>query len=232
MALDVASRLNGVRERIADAARRSGRPPSSVRLVAVSKTFPLDAVREAAAAGQIDFGENKVQEGQAKILAAGALALRWHFIGHLQSNKARKAAAVFDVIQSIDSVDLLHQVDAAARDLGRVIDVLIQVDLAHEPTKHGARESDLPQLLDAAQGCSAARLKGLMLLPPAVEDPDAARPYFAGLRELRDHCIRDGIAASALAELSMGMSHDFEVAIEEGATVVRVGTSIFGTRAV
>ena len=229
-ASDISTRLTGVRDRIAGAARRSHRQPSSVRLVAVSKTFPIDAVRAAAAAGQVDFGENKVQEGQGKILAAGALALRWHLIGHLQSNKAKKAAAVFDVIHSIDSVDLLQKVDAAAAERGRTVDVLIQVDLAQEPTKYGAPEAEVAAIIDAAQACRSARLVGLMMLPPAVDDPDQARQYFAALRGLRDGYVQGGVPASMLAELSMGMSHDYEVAVEEGATLVRVGSAIFGDR--
>jgi PLP dependent protein len=227
---DIAARLNGVRERIADAAGRAGRSPSSVRLVAVSKTFPIESIRAAAAAGQIDFGENKVQEGQSKILAAGSLPLRWHLIGHLQSNKARRAAAVFDVIHSIDSADLLRKVDSAAAAEGRHLDVLIQVDLALEPTKHGAAEADVPAIVEAALACKAVNLAGLMALPPAVEEPGAARPYFTALRQLRDALIAGGVPASHLAELSMGMSHDFEVAVEEGATLVRVGSAIFGER--
>ena len=227
---EIEHRLIGVRERIANAARSAGRDPHSVRLVAVSKTFPIDAVRAAAAAGQVDFGENKVQEGQRKALEAGVLALRWHLIGHLQSNKARKAAASFDVIQSIDSIDLLRKVDAAAAEHGRTIEVLVQLDLAREPTKHGALVSELPALLEVAHDCRAAALSGLMVLPPAVDDPDAARPYFTALRDIRDQYLRQGVPASMLNELSMGMSHDFEVAIEEGATIVRVGTAIFGER--
>ena len=227
---DISTRLSGVRERIADAARRAGRLPSTVRLVAVSKTFPIEAIRSAAACGQIDFGENKVQEGQAKILAAGSLPLQWHLIGHLQSNKAKKAAATFDVIHTIDSVDLLRKVDAGAAEKGRQVDVLIQVDLAREPTKHGAPEADVPSILEAAVACRSACLVGLMLLPPAADTPEDARGHFAALRELRDGYIRHGIPSSMLGELSMGMSHDFEVAIEEGATMVRVGSAIFGER--
>jgi PLP dependent protein len=229
-AADIAERLTGVRDRIADAASRSGRLPSSIRLVAVSKTFPIDAIRAAAAVGQVDFGENKVQEGQAKILASGKLPLRWHLIGHLQSNKARKAAAAFDVIHSIDSADLLRKVDGGARDSGRRVDVLIQVDLADEPTKHGVPETGVPGVIEVAMTCSAARLVGLMTLPPAVDDPQEARGYFAALRGLRDRYVRQGVPASMLAELSMGMSHDFEIAVEEGATLVRVGSAIFGER--
>jgi PLP dependent protein len=229
-ATEIAPRLNGVRERIAGAARRAGRLPSSVRLVAVSKTFPIDAIRAAAGCGQVDFGENKVQEGLTKIEDAGGLPLRWHLIGHLQSNKAKKAAAVFDVIHSIDSADLLQRVNEAAAEKQRTIEVLIQVDLAREPTKHGVPAGDLPAMIDVARSCVAARLVGLMLLPPASDTPEHARPYFAALRTLRDQYIRQGVPASMLAELSMGMSDDFEVAVEEGATLVRVGSAIFGER--
>ena len=186
--------------------------------------------RSAAACGQVDFGENKVQEGQEKILAASTLPLRWHLIGHLQSNKAKKAAAVFDVIHSIDSVDLLRKVDAAAAERQRTVDVLVQVDLAGEATKYGAPAADVPAIVEAATACRAARLTGLMLLPPAVDSPDKARPYFKALKNLRDRLVGGGVPAPMLAELSMGMSHDFEVAVEEGATLVRVGSAIFGDR--
>lgn len=226
---DLVSRLNGVRDRIAGAVRRSRRSPSSVRLIAISKTFPVDAIRAAADAGQLEFGENKVQEGQAKIPALGALPLRWHLVGHLQSNKARKAAALFDVIHSIDSVDLLRKVDAGAAERGRTVDVLIQVDLAREPTKHGAPAEDVPAIIDAARTCASARLVGLMLLPPAL-GPDGSRPYFAALRTFRDDLLASGAPPAFLGELSMGMSDDFEAAIEEGATLVRVGSAIFGER--
>jgi len=230
MTTDLALRLKGVRDRIADAARRAHRDPSSICLVAVSKTFPVDAVRAAAAEGQLDFGENKVQEGLSKILAAGALPLRWHLIGHLQSNKAKKAAASFDVIHSVDSTELLRKIDEGAAARQRPIDVLIQVDLAQEPTKHGAPEADVPAIIEVATQCTWARLTGLMLLPPATDDANDARPYFAALRELRDGYVRSGVPATMLTQLSMGMSHDFEVAVEEGATMVRVGSAIFGER--
>ncbi|HUR34326.1 MAG TPA: YggS family pyridoxal phosphate-dependent enzyme [Vicinamibacterales bacterium] len=229
-ASDIAARLNGVRDRIAGAAGRAGRLPSSVRLVAVSKTFPIEAVRAAAACDQVDYGENKVQEGQSKILAAGSLPLRWHLIGHLQSNKAKKAAALFDVIHSIDSVDLLRKVDQGAAERGRRLEVLIQVDLAGESTKHGADESEVAAIIEAAMTCNAAHLTGLMTLPPAVDDPGEARSYFAALRALRDRHVAQGVPPANLVDLSMGMSHDFEVAIEEGATLVRVGSAIFGER--
>lgn len=230
MSGDLSQRLHGVRERIAGAAIRAGRHPSSVQLVAVSKTFPIELIRAAAALGQVDFGENKVQEGLSKIIQSGSLPLRWHFIGHLQSNKVRKAASGFDVIHSVDSVELVRKIDQDAAALGRTIEVLIQVDIAHEATKHGASEAQVPAIIDAALDCRAAQLRGLMLIPPAVDDPGLARPYFEALRALRDGYVRSGVPETSMAELSMGMSHDFEVAIEEGATIVRVGSAIFGDR--
>jgi len=227
---DVPERLNRVRERIADAAHRAGRTPEDVRLIAVSKTHPIDAVRAAADAGQIDFGENKVQEALQKIAQNADTRVRWHLIGHLQSNKARKAAAMVGAIHAIDSVDLLKRVDQAASEAGRVVDVLIQVDLALEETKHGAAIDVVPAIVRAAEGCTGARLTGLMLLPPLADNPEDARPWFARLRALRDELVDGGSPADRLRELSMGMSHDFEVAIAEGATMVRVGTAIFGER--
>jgi pyridoxal phosphate enzyme (YggS family) len=215
---------------MARAARLAGRRPEDVRLVAVSKTCPAADVRAAAAAGQIDFGENRVQEALQKIGDTADLPLRWHLIGHLQSNKARKAAASFACIQSIDSTDLLEAVDRAAADAGRTPEVLVQVDLGGEPTKHGAALDVVRNLVEAARRAGAVRLAGLMLLPPFLEDPEAVRPYFRRLRDLRDQLCSGGVPSELLRELSMGMSHDFEVAIEEGATIIRVGTAIFGPR--
>jgi pyridoxal phosphate enzyme (YggS family) len=223
------ARLADVRARIASAAGRAGRDPASIRLVAVSKTFPADAVRAAATAGQIDFGENKVQEALQKIDDTSDLAIRWHLVGHLQSNKAKKVGR-FDVIHSIDSADLLAKVDAVADTAGRRIELLVQVDLAGEATKHGAQEDDLAAIFDVARTARATEVAGLMLLPPAADDPNAARPYFRALRDVRDRLLARGVDPSSLRELSMGMSHDFEVAIEEGSTMVRVGTAIFGGR--
>ena len=223
-------RLAEIRDRIANAAIRAGRKPEDVRLIAVSKTHPVDAVRAAADAGQLDFGENKVQEALQKIAQAADTRLRWHLIGHLQSNKARKAAAAVGSIHAIDSVELLRKIDQGAREAGRTVDVLIQVDLALEATKFGAPVGEVRGIVDAAAGCTAIRLTGLMLLPPIVEDPETARPWFAQLRGLRDELVASGVAADRLRELSMGMSHDFESAIAEGATMVRVGTAIFGER--
>jgi PLP dependent protein len=223
------ARLAEVRARIVRAAGRARRDPSTIRLVAVSKTFPSTAVRDAFAAGQIDFGENKVQEALEKMDATADLPIRWHLVGHLQSNKAKKAAR-FDVVQSIDGAALLQRLDEAARAAGRTIDLLVQVDVAGEVTKFGAREEELAAIFDAGRSATHARLVGLMLLPPAVDDPDEARPYFRALIDVRNRLIAQGIAPELVGELSMGMSHDFEVAIEEGATIVRVGTAIFGHR--
>jgi hypothetical protein len=225
----VRARLADVRARIARAAGRAGRDPASITLVAVSKTFPADAVRAAAGAGQIEFGENKVQEALQKMDATADLPIRWHLVGHLQSNKAKKAGR-FDVIHSIDSPALLTKVDEAAADSGRHVDLLVQVDLAGEATKHGAREDELAAIFDAAKAARAASVVGLMLLPPAVEDPEQARPYFRSLRTLRDQLAAGGVDPGMLRHLSMGMSHDFEVAVEEGSTLVRVGTAVFGGR--
>jgi PLP dependent protein len=222
-------RLADVRAHIARAAGRAGRDPATIRLVAVSKTFPAELVRAAAGAGQIDFGENKIQEALQKIDACADLQLRWHLVGHLQSNKVKKAVR-FDMVHSIDSAELVRKLDGAAAAANRRLDVLVQVDLAGEVTKHGAREEELRQIFDAGASAAAIRIVGLMLLPPAVDDPDAARPYFRQLCAVRDRLVAGGVDPSMLQELSMGMSHDFEVAVEEGSTMVRVGTAIFGAR--
>ncbi len=232
LALDptISANLADVRTRLARAASRAGRDVSSIRLVAVSKTHPVDAVLAALRAGQTMFGENRVQEALQKISASSDTPIEWHLIGHLQSNKARKAAESFACIHSIDSVDLLRRVDGGAVECGTRPTALVQVDLAGEPTKHGATLDTLLPLFDGAARCRAVSVTGLMVLPPFADDPEDARPYFRRLRELRDELAVRGVPASMLHELSMGMSHDFEVAVEEGATLVRVGTSIFGTR--
>jgi pyridoxal phosphate enzyme (YggS family) len=201
-----------------------------VTLVAVSKTFGADAVRDAHAAGQRDFGENKVQEGLQKIARTADIDVRWHLIGHLQTNKAKKAARPFAWIHSLDSVGLLQRLDRAAADEGASPEVLVQVDLAGESTKFGAPAAEARRIADAAAAAKAVRLAGLMLMPPWNEDPEQTRPWFVRLRELRDRWVADGFPADRLRHLSMGMSHDFEAAIEEGATIVRVGTAIFGKR--
>ena len=216
---------------MAAAAERAGRAAGDVTLVAVSKTFGEDHVRAAFAAGQRDFGENKVQEGLQKIAAtADTPGVRWHLIGHLQSNKARKAAGSFACVHSLDSIDLLRRLDAGAAEQGTRPEVLVQVDLAGESSKFGADADAVEGLVREAVGARALRMKGLMLIPPWSEDPEVTRPWFVRLRGLRDRLLTKDVPAAALADLSMGMSHDFEAAIEEGATIVRVGTAIFGAR--
>ena len=228
--MSIAVRLNDIRARVAEAAARAGRSPSEVRLIAVSKTFPIEAVRAAYDAGQRDFGENRVQEALQKMDAGADMAIRWHLIGHLQSNKAKRAAERLTLIHSIDGVDLLTRVDSAAAAASRRLQVLVQVDLAGETTKHGARAETLAAIFDGARRCTAADVVGLMLLPPLTENPEDARRWFRLLREERVRLLAGGVPAAMLRELSMGMSHDFEIAIEEGSTMVRVGTAIFGQR--
>ena len=236
--MSISDRLAEIRERIASAARSAGRDPSSVRLVAVSKTFPIESIADAFAAGQRDFGENRVQEALQKVEQAALQkidrsadqSIRWHLLGHLQTNKARKAAPAFAMIQSVDSVELLHKLDQAAADTHHAPELLIQVDLAGEATKFGVPPGEMPRLFEAAAACRAARVVGLMTLPPYPETPEDSRPWFRQLRELRDQWQASGVPASMLRELSMGMSGDFEVAVQEGATIVRVGTAIFGSR--
>ena len=213
------------------AARRVQRDPAGITLVAVSKTFDAAHVRAAHQAGQLDFGENKVQEALQKMQETADIPLRWHLIGHLQSNKARKAATPFACIHSIDSVDLLRRVDVAAADAASRPQILVQVDLAGEDTKFGATADEARRVLDAALDAKAVDVAGLMLLPPWNEDQEQTRPWFRRVRDLRDQWLAGGVPTHALRQLSMGMSHDFEAAIEEGSTMVRVGTAIFGKRA-
>jgi pyridoxal phosphate enzyme (YggS family) len=224
------ARLAEVRRRIHDAATSAGRDPTSVRLIAVSKTFPIEAIREAFAAGQLEFGENRVQEGLQKFATSADLSIRWHLLGHLQTNKARKAVQAFATIHSVHSIELLQKLDRAAEESGHSPELLIQVDLAGEATKFGARPDEVPRLFEAAGACRAARMVGLMTLPPIPDTPEDARPWFRRLRDLRDEWLASGVPAPMVRELSMGMSGDFEVAIQEGATMVRVGTAIFGSR--
>lgn len=226
----IRANLDAVRDRLHRAALRARRDPSSIRLIAISKTFDLDHVRAAAAAGQTDFGENRVQEALQKIDASADVKIRWHLVGHLQSNKARKAVGAFAAIHSVDGLELLHRLDAAAAETGSHPEVLVQVDLAGETAKFGAPPDEARAIVRAAAGCQAVRLAGLMVLPPLFENAEDARPFFARLRALRDELVDSGVPAPLLRELSMGMSHDVEVAIEEGATMVRLGTAIFGAR--
>lgn len=223
--------LDEVLERIEKATRRAGRRPDDVKLVAVSKTHPPKVLREALAAGITVFGENKVQEAEAKIVEIGRDAAEWHLIGHLQSNKARKAVQLFDVIQSIDSVELAKRLERICIEEERAeLPIFVQVDLAGEETKSGISERDLSELVESLTACDRLKFNGLMIVPPYFENTDDVRPFFRRLREIRDGLLSQNAFANDKGELSMGMSHDFEVAIEEGATVVRVGTAIFGER--
>jgi len=227
----IADRVAAVRERIARAAERASRRPGEVTLVAVSKTHPEEGVRAAFAAGVRDFGENRVQEAEPKVAATADLAtsgLRWHLVGHLQSNKARKAAALFEVVQSVDSLELAERLARIGAETSRPVRVLVQVDLAGEETKFGLPEADLLPTLEALRGKEGLRVEGLMVLPPFLDDPEKVRPFFRRLRALGERAAAAGLLQGR--ELSMGMSHDLEAAIEEGATIVRVGTAIFGER--
>lgn len=224
MMSSIGHNLEEVRRRITEAAERSGRDPGEIKLVAVSKTHPPDVLQEALDAGATVLGENKVQEAERKIPDVGRDAAEWHLIGHLQSNKARKAVQLFDVIHSIDSVKLAERLERICDEEDRdELSVLVQVDLAGEETKSGIPESELPELIDLLAACQHLKLIGMMVLPPFFDDPETTRPYFKRLREIRDRLVPGG-------ELSMGMSNDYEVAVEEGSTMVRVGTAIFGER--
>jgi len=226
----IASNLEDVRARIRKAAQEARRPADDVRLLAVSKTFSVDHVRAAVEAGQHDFGENRVQEALQKIDGSADLKIRWHLIGTLQSNKVCKAVPRFTVIHSVDSQRLLEAIDAVAAASGTGPELLVQVDLAGEATKHGAPPAEAMDIVRAAARCRSARCVGLMTIPPFLEQPEDVRPYFAHLRDLRATLLKEGLDPAMLRELSMGMSHDFEIAVQEGATIVRLGTAIFGKR--
>lgn len=228
---ELTENLNDVRRRISEAAGRVRRDPSEITLVAVSKTHPVVVLRSAIDAGATVLGENKVQEAESKIVEIGRSAATWHLIGHLQSNKTRKAVQLFDVIESLDSLELAQRLERICLEEGlSELAVFIQVDLAGEETKSGIPETELPSLIEFLRTCKCLQLIGLMIVPPFFDDPEATRPYFKRLRAIRDELAAKGAFADGRGELSMGMSHDFEVAIEEGATVVRVGTAIFGAR--
>ena len=224
---DLPARLQAIRDRITTAASKAGRDPASVELLAVSKTFPVESIREAMDAGQFLFGENKVQEVLAKAPLLPA-KVEWHLIGHLQSNKVRKILPLVRCIHSIDSLSLARDVDRIAAELGLFSKVFIEVNLAAESTKHGFNAETLRANLEALYALRRLEIQGLMCIPPFDPDPTKSRPYFIQLRELRDELEKLGSAPLPL--LSMGMSHDFEIAIEEGATIVRVGSAIFGER--
>ncbi len=220
-----------VQKRIENAAENSGRDLSEIKLVAVSKTHPVEVLQEAIVAGVEILGENKVQEGLEKISEIGREEAEWHLIGHLQKNKARKAVQNFDVIHTLDSVELAERLERICLEEEREkLSVLVQIDLADEETKFGIKEKNLPELAEFLQNCQCLKFDGLMIIPPFFEDVEKVRPFFKKLREIRDNLKKQNAFANGFGELSMGMSHDFEMAIEEGATLVRVGTAIFGQR--
>ena len=227
----LAARFTDVKARIDAAARGCGRSPAEVTLIAISKTHPASLINSLIELGATDLGENRVQEAEGKIPAVGQTRARWHLVGHLQANKARRALQLFDVIHSLDSIELARRLDRLCGDVGRQsMPVLIQVDLGQEETKSGIDEQDLLPLVETVQQLQRLQLIGLMTLPPFFEDPQQARPYFRRLRQLRDQLASSGSFGQHRGELSMGMTHDFAVAIEEGATMVRIGTAIFGER--
>ena len=227
----LAARLTAVRERIAAAANAAGREAEEIRLIAISKTHPASVIRTLIALGATDLGENRVQEAEEKITDIGGDRVRWHLVGHLQANKARRAVNLFEVIHSVDSLDLAQRLDRLCGEEGRKkLPILIQVDLGHEETKSGVDESELTDMVDGLQSLNHLELIGLMTLPPFFDDTEQSRPFFRRLRELRDELGSRNAFGDRKGELSMGMTHDFEVAIQEGATMVRIGTAIFGER--
>ena len=227
--MSVQENLKTVKDRIAFAARHAGREPSSVTLVVVTKTVDHARIREAVAADAAVLGENRVQEAKEKIEALGALA-SWHLIGHLQTNKAKYAVKLFDLIHSVDTIELARELDRQAAKSGKVQDILIEVNIAGEEQKAGVAAKNAPGLVREAARLKNLRIRGLMTMPPYSEDPEASRPFYRRLRELAAAINKEAIPGVSMGTLSMGMSGDYEVAISEGATMVRVGTAIFGSR--
>jgi pyridoxal phosphate enzyme (YggS family) len=231
--MSIAANIASIHQRIAAGARRAGRSPNEIALMAVSKTHPPERILEAYQAGLRLFGENRVQEFASKIAALQNLPdVVWHMIGHLQTNKAGKTAELFNAVDSVDSLKLAEKLDAAARQLGKKLSVLIEINVGGEAAKSGVApdSEEIEKLLLAAPVLQRLHFRGLMTIPPFTDDPQAARPYFRKLRELRDTIAARKLPSVSMDTLSMGMSHDFEVAIEEGSTCVRVGTAIFGER--
>ena len=227
--MSVAENLKVVTDRIAAAAQRAGRDPASVRLVTVTKTVDHDRIREAITAGAAICGENRVQEGKEKIEALGRAA-SWHLIGHLQKNKAKYAVKLFDLVHSVDNIELAKELDRQAEKIEKVQNVLIEVNIAGEASKAGMAVREAPALVREVARLRNLSVQGLMTMPPWSADPEESRPFFRILRELAEAIAKENIPHASMRELSMGMSGDFEVAIEEGATLVRVGTAIFGER--
>jgi hypothetical protein len=228
---ELRARFEEVRKRIQASAGKANRSTDDITLIAVSKTHPAQVLRNAIEIGATDLGENRVQEAEPKILSLGREAARWHLIGHLQANKARRAVKLFDIIHSVDSVELVTRLGQLCVEEERsTLPVLIQVDLAGEETKAGVTEAELQTLVTAVRDSEPLKLQGLMVLPPFFDAAEKVRPYFRRLRELRDNLESQNAFAGGRGELSMGMTHDFEIAIEEGATMLRIGTAIFGQR--
>jgi pyridoxal phosphate enzyme (YggS family) len=228
--MSIADNFKTVRDRTAAAAKRAGRDPASIKLIVVTKTIDVERIREAVAAGAAIFGENRVQEAREKIGKLDGTA-SWHLIGHLQANKARHAVRLFDLIHSVDSLELAKEIDKHAAKIGKVQNVLVEVNVAGEASKAGMTVRNAAALVREAAKLGNISICGLMTIPPFPESPEDSRPYFRVLRELAESIAHERIPNAAMRELSMGMSGDYEVAVEEGATMVRVGTAIFGQRA-
>ena len=228
--MELKQRLEEIRERIRKAAESCDRDPDSIRLVAVSKTVPAETVKEAIEAGATILGENYVQEARDKFDALVLYPVSWHFIGHLQSNKAKYAVRLFDLVHSVDSLKLAHALDKEAKKVDKIQSILVQVNISGEDTKSGITAAETPGLILEISRLENLSIKGLMTMPPYFYQPEKVRPYFAALRDLRDRLREQSIPNLSMDELSMGMTGDFEVAIQEGATIVRIGTAIFGER--
>ena len=224
------NRIKNIEAQIGAAAEKAGRNPAEIRLVAVSKIKPAEMVREAMASGQTLFGENYIQEAVAKVEEIGRDGVEWHFIGHLQSKKSKYAVGIFDLIHSVDSLKLAMEIDKQAAKKGVVQKILLQVNTSGEESKSGASDESVIELVREAAALEHVSVQGLMTMPAFFDDPEGARPYFRQLRQIKERIESLSIAGVEMKELSMGMSGDFEVAIEEGATLVRVGTAIFGAR--
>lgn len=224
-------RYEDVLSRIRSHSLAAGRSPDDIKIIAITKTHPADIVRQAIDLGMREFGENRVQEAESKIGDIGRVRVRWHLVGHLQANKARRAVQLFDVIHSVDSESLARRLERLCAEEDRsTMPVLIQVELAGEKTKSGLPEEKVEEVAAVIKSCKRLEFLGLMTLPPFFEDAEQVRPFFRRLRELRDELARKGYFGDSSGELSMGMTHDFEIAIEEGATMLRIGTAIFGER--
>jgi len=227
---ELKTRLENVLNCIKKAANARGRDPETIRLVAVSKTIPTDMVKEAIEAGVKILGENYIQEARKKFDALSSYPVSWHFIGHLQTNKAKYAVRLFDLIHSVDSLKLAHELNKQAKKINKIQEILIQVNISMESTKAGVYEQDALSLIKDISHLENLSVKGLMTMPPFFNEPEKVRPYFSALRKLRDQIKKESIPNIAMDELSMGMTGDFEAAIDEGASLVRIGTAIFGER--